>query len=109
MKNIKNFDHLVSICKEIVENHTTHSSVEEHVYTAFGWGSVDIMTDHFGGTYVSLHYDFKTGKVTNWYGMKDEQVIEDIDHLTSLIKDSEEALLASGRLDSVYERINEEY
>lgn len=109
MKDIKNFDQLVSICKEIVKNHTTHSFVEEHVYTAFGWGSVAIMTDHFGGTYVNLHYKFKTGKVTNWYGMKDKQVIEDIGQLTSLIKDSEEALLKGRDLKAIYDLINAEY
>lgn len=108
MKDINNFDQLVSICKEIVKNYTTHSFVEEHVYTAFGWGSVAIMTDHFGGTYVNLHYKFKTGKVTNWYRDKGEQVIEDVDQLINVIIKSEAAHLKGRDLKAISDRINAE-
>jgi hypothetical protein len=109
MKDIKNFDQLVSICEETTKKHTVHSSVESRVYTDYGWGSVAIMTDHFGGTYVNLHYDFKTGKVTNWYGTKDEQVIEDIDQLINVIIKSEAALLKGRDLNAIADFINAEY
>lgn len=109
MKDIKNFDQLVSICKEIVQKHTVHSSVESRVYTDYGWGSVSIMTDRFGGAHTHLHYDLESGKVTNWYGMKDEQVIEDIDQLINVIIKSEAALLKGRDLNAIADFINAEY
>ena len=109
MKDIKNFDQLVSTCEEITKKHTVHSSVESRVYTDYGWGSVTIMTDSFGGAHTQLHYDLKTGEVTNWYGMKDEQVIENIDQLINVIIKSEAALLKGRDLNAIADFINAEY
>lgn len=57
---------LVLLCNEIGDRLQT--GVLQKDYPQYRYSIIDFYTDRFGGTYVSLHYDYKTGKITNWFG-----------------------------------------
>lgn len=104
---MNNFNEFAKVCKEIAKNLNT--MVEVTNYWEYGWGQVAFMTDPFGGTYMCLHYDMKTGQVTNWYGTKDERRVNDIPGLSYYVKDEMKKMLKARNLEKVSELINAEY
>ena len=56
-----NFNELTNICKNIASD--LHTMVEIDDYKEYGWAAIAFMTDKFGGTYINLHFDHKTGEV----------------------------------------------
>lgn len=103
----ENFQEFVKVCKTIGNNLNTIVEVKD--YSQYGFGQVSFMIDHFGGTYVSLHYDMSTKEVVNWYGEKSERRINDISGLSYFVKDEMQKMLKKRNLDEVYENINTEY
>lgn len=57
---------LVLMCNEIGDRLQT--GVLQTDYPQYRYSTIEFYTDRFGGTYVYLHYDWKTGKITNWFG-----------------------------------------
>ena len=104
---MKDFKEFAKVCREIAKNLNT--IVEVTNYSDYGWGQVTFMTDYFGGVYMSLHYDMKTGQVTNWYGTKDERRVNDISGLSYYVKDEMKKMLKARNLEEVSELINAEY
>lgn len=97
----------VEQCKTIAKNLETMVEIKE--CQQCGWAVVAFMTDKFGGTYVNLHYDLNTGKITNWYGHKDARDINDVSFLSYFIREERDKMLAARNLQEIYERLNEEY
>jgi hypothetical protein len=54
------------MCNEIGDRLQT--GVLQKDYPQYKFSTIEFYTDRFGGTYVNLHYDWKTGKITNWFG-----------------------------------------
>lgn len=102
-----NFNDFANICKTIANNLQT--MVEVNDYSEYGWGQVAFMIDKFGGTYVCLHFDMKTGKVTNWFGHKDAREINDISFLSYFVKSEMKKMLKARNLGIISEYINSEY
>lgn len=86
-----------------------HTMMEAKRYDEYGCASVAFMTDKFGGVYVHLHYDLNTNKVVNWYGMKNEAEITDLQQLKELVRVEREKLLEERDMESIYEQVNSEY
>ena len=106
MKNLS-FNDFVNTCKTIATNLDTMVEIKE--YSNYGWGQVSFMTDKFGGTYVCLHFDMKTGKVINWFGHKDAREINDLSFLSYFVKNEMEKMLKARNLKEIYNQINNEY
>lgn len=86
-----------------------HTIIEAKKYEKYGWASIAFMTDKFGGVYVHLHYDLNTNKVVNWYGMKNETEITDLQQLKELVRVERDKLLKERDMESIYEQVNNEY
>lgn len=102
-----NYETFVQVCKDIANN--LHTMMEVKEYKEYGWASIAFMTDKFGGVYVHLHYDLKTNKVVNWYGMQNETEITDLQQLKELVRVERDKLLKERDMESIYEQINNEY
>ena len=101
------FNDFANTCKTIANNLQT--MVEVNDYSEYGWGQVAFMTDKFGGTYVCLHFDMKTGKVTNWFGHKDAREINDISFLSYFVKSEMQKMLKARDMEALSEFINSQY
>lgn len=101
------FNEFANTCKEIAANLGTIVEVKE--YKNYGWGQVSFKNDNFGGTYVCLHFDMKTNKVTNWYGSNHAREISDLSFLSYFVKSEMEKNLKERNQSKVYDMINEEY
>ena len=98
----------VMYCENIAKE--LHTIMETKKYDKYGWASVDFMTDKFGGgVYVHLHYDLNTNKIVNWYGMKNETEITDLQQLKELVRVERDKLLEERDMESIYEQVNNEY
>ncbi len=102
-----NFNDFANTCKTIANN--LHTMVEVKDYSKYGWGQVSFMTDAFGGTYVCLHFDMNTGKVTNWFGSKDAREINDLSFLSYFVSSEMKKMIKARNLREIYDRINDEY
>jgi hypothetical protein len=102
-----NFSELTSVCKNIASE--LHTMVEVQDYSEYGWAAIAFMTDKFGGTYVNLHYDHKSGKVTNWYGTKNAREIENIEQLKMMVKYYMKRELKARDMEALSEFINSQY
>ena len=94
-------------CENIAKE--LHTIMDATMYDKYGWASVAFMTDKFGGVYVHLHYDLNTNKIVNWYGMKNEAEITDLQQLKELVRVEREKLLEERDMESIYEQVNSEY
>lgn len=94
-------------CENIAKE--LHTIMEAKKYEKYGWASIAFMTDKFGGVYVHLHYDLKTNKVVNWYGMQKETEITDLQQLKELVRVERDKLLKERDMESIYEQVNSEY
>jgi hypothetical protein len=101
------FAELAKICKEIARD--LHTIVEVKDYPEYKWGNIAFMTDKFGGVYTNLHFDHKTQVVTNWYGTKQAEVINDTAQLAKVVTKQMQHELKVRDLDSVYDYINSQY
>ena len=101
------FNELTSICKNLASE--LHTMMEVHEYTQYGWAAISFMTDKFGGTYVHLHYDLKTGVVTNWYGSDHARVVETLDQLRMMVKYYMKKMLKARDMKALSDFINEQY
>ena len=94
-------------CENIAKE--LHTIMDAKMYDKYGWASVAFMTDKFGGVYVHLHYDLNTNQIVNWYGMKNEAEITDLQQLKELVRVEREKLLEERDMESIYEQVNSEY
>jgi hypothetical protein len=101
------FDEYVRRCKKIARDLNTICEVRE--YDEFNWARISFMTDHFGGTYVNLHYDMKTGRVVNWYGHEGACEVKNINELASLVEKELARMKKKRDLNLVAEMVNAEY
>lgn len=102
-----NFNELTNICKNIASE--LHTMVEVDDYKEYGWAAIAFMTDKFGGTYINLHFDHKTGEVINWYGHKNARKVETVDQLKMMVKYYMKKELKARDLDGLYDFINSQY
>ena len=105
--DINNFDELVDICKKIATE--LHTLLDIREYPEYGWARISFETDHFGGTYVNLHYDFNTGEIVNWYGHKDAQLINTEYQLRSLVKKELKKELKARNFEALQDMLDSEY
>lgn len=75
---------LVLMCNEIGDRLQT--GVLQTDYPQYRYSTIEFYTDRFGGTYVNLHYDWKTGKVTNWFGEEYAYEIHTKEQLEQLVE-----------------------
>ena len=101
------YKNLVEYCENLANE--LHTMMEAREYAEFGWASICFETDKFGGTYVCLHYDLKTGVVTNWYGSEHARVIDTLDQLRMMVKYYMKKMLKSRDMNAVSDFINSQY
>ena len=56
-----NFNEFVEMCEDIAERMDCSCKVKE--YHRYGFNTVSLETDAFGGTFVCFNYDLKTGRM----------------------------------------------
>ena len=72
----KDFNVFVNLCNDIADKLECETKVKD--YTKYGFKTVYIETDAFGGVFVTFNYDINTGVITAWKGEKDETPIRSI-------------------------------
>ena len=107
MTTTMNFNELTNVCKNLASD--LHTMVEVSDYTEYGWSAISFMTDKFGGTYVNLHFDHKTGEVVNWYGSKKARKVESIDQLKMMVKYYMKKMLKARDMKALSDFINSQY
>lgn len=101
----KNFNELRDFCLDIAKQLNT--IVKFRAYDEYKFGNISFMTDQFGGTYVSLKYEFnKYDKVIDTFTNEEFDNIADlIIHITK----KKEELESKRNLTEIYNQINSEY
>lgn len=79
----KDFNIFVNLCKDIAEK--LECRVETRDYPDYGFKTVAIETDAFGGVFCNFHYDTKTGEITAWKNDKDETRIKRIEDIVPTV------------------------
>lgn len=79
-----NFNEFVEMCEDIAERMDCSCKVKE--YHRYGFNTVSLETDAFGGTFVCFNYDLKTGEIVAWKGEKDETSINSIDDVMPCVE-----------------------
>lgn len=102
-----NFNEVVNICKSIADELNTMVEVDN--YAEYGWASIAFMTDNFGGTYVNLHFDHKTGEIVNWYGSKNARKVENVAQLKMMVKYYMKKELKARNMSELADFINSQY
>lgn len=101
------YQEMVSICEGIAKEY--HTMFETHDYSEYGWASLSFMTDKFGGTYVHIHYDHKTGEMVNWFGHKNARKVENVEQLRMMVKYCMKKELKARDMHALSEFINSQY
>lgn len=101
------YEIFVCDCENIAKE--LHTIVEAKKYERYGWASIVFMTDKFGGTYLCLHYNLNTNKITYKYGFDSAEEIKDLERLKELVKTERDKMLKERDLDYISEMINGEY
>lgn len=101
----KNFNELRDFCLDIAKQ--LHTIVKFRAYDEYKFGNISFMTDQFGGTYVSLKYEFnKYDKVIDIFTNEEFDNIADlIIHITKL----KEKMEKNRDLNYISDCINSEY
>ena len=101
----KNFNELRDFCLDIAKQ--LHTIVKFREYAKYKFGNISFMTDQFGGTYVSLKYDYyDCNKVIDTFTNEEFDNIADlIIHITK----KKEELESKRNLTEIYNQINSEY
>ena len=101
------YQEMVSICEDIAKEY--HTMFETQDYAEYGWASLSFMTDKFGGTYVHIHYDHKTGEMVNWFGHKNARKVENVEQLRMMVKYCMKKELKARDMHALSEFINSQY
>lgn len=72
----KDFNVFVNLCNDIADK--LECTVKVKDYTKYGFKTVSIETDAFGGVFCTFNYDTNNGAITAWKGEKDETPIKNI-------------------------------
>lgn len=107
MKAFTDIFSFVCACKMLAKQE--HTMIDVREYADYGWTSIGFETDAFGGTYVHLHVDNKTGVVHNWFGSEKEQVIETFAQLCQLVHTEKERMLKARDMQALTDFINDQY
>ena len=79
----KDFNIFVNLCKDIAKKLECRVKIKD--YPDYGFKTVAIETDAFGGVFCSFHYDTKTGEITAWKNDKDEVRIKHIEDIVPTV------------------------